>query len=47
MKVNAVFTIEPGIYLPEFGGVRIEELAVMREDGVEILTSSPRHLVLI
>jgi len=47
VKVNAVFTIEPGIYLPEFGGVRIEELAVMREDGVEILTSSPRHLVLI
>lgn len=47
VQKNTVFTIEPGIYLPEFGGVRIEELAVMRQDGAEILTSSPRDLILV
>jgi Xaa-Pro aminopeptidase len=32
-----VFTVEPGIYLPEWGGVRLENMAVVREEGVEIL----------
>ena len=32
-----VFTVEPGIYLPEWGGVRLENMVVMREDGAEIL----------
>ena len=38
-------TIEPGIYLPGVGGVRIEDLAVVREDGVELLTSFPKELI--
>ena len=37
-----VVTIEPGIYLPGVGGVRIEDLAVVRDDGVELLTSFPK-----
>jgi Xaa-Pro aminopeptidase len=41
---NAV-TIEPGIYLPGVGGVRIEDLAIVGEDGVELLTSFPRDLI--
>ncbi|MGL4366735.1 MAG: M24 family metallopeptidase [Brevinemataceae bacterium] len=36
---NMVLTIEPGIYLPGVGGVRLEDVAVMRADGFEILTS--------
>ena len=32
-----VFTIEPGIYLPNIGGVRIEDMVVMKNDGVEVL----------
>ena len=42
-----MITIEPGIYLPGLGGVRIEDLAVVREHGVEILTSFPKELTLV
>lgn len=45
IEKNSVFTIEPGIYLPQFGGVRIEELAVMKENGVEVITESTRDLI--
>jgi Xaa-Pro aminopeptidase len=38
-------TIEPGIYLPGVGGVRIEDLAIVRDDGVDVLTSFPKELI--
>ena len=44
IEVGNVITIEPGIYLPGVGGVRIEDLAVVREDGVELLTTFPKEL---
>ena len=37
-------TIEPGIYLEGLGGVRIEDLAIVREGGVELLTAFPKEL---
>jgi Xaa-Pro aminopeptidase len=47
LEVGMVITIEPGIYFPGLAGVRIEDLGVVREDGVELLTSFPKDLTLV
>jgi Xaa-Pro aminopeptidase len=38
-------TVEPGVYLPGFGGVRIEDLVVARPGGHELLTTVPKELL--
>ncbi len=37
LQAGMIVTIEPGIYLPEWGGIRLENMAVVREDGCEVL----------
>jgi Xaa-Pro aminopeptidase len=40
-------TVEPGIYLPGFGGVRIEDDVVITDKGIRILTKSPKQLIVL
>ncbi|GAB6071895.1 Xaa-Pro peptidase family protein [Venenivibrio stagnispumantis] len=44
---NTVFTIEPGIYIPEIGGVRLENIVVARKTGAEILTKTPLDEIIL
>jgi Xaa-Pro aminopeptidase len=45
LKENMVFTVEPGVYIPDFGGIRIEDDIIVKKDGIELLTNSPRDLI--
>ncbi|MBI1804573.1 MAG: aminopeptidase P family protein [Ignavibacteriae bacterium] len=47
LETGNVITIEPGIYLPGFGGVRIEDDVVIRNGGCEILNRSPKELLVL
>jgi len=44
IESNMVFTVEPGIYVPGWGGVRIEDMLLATDRGVIILTTLPREL---
>ncbi|MDQ0337743.1 Xaa-Pro aminopeptidase [Caldalkalibacillus uzonensis] len=47
LKPGMVVTVEPGIYLSGVGGVRIEDDVLITEQGNEILTQSPKELIII
>ncbi len=47
LKEGMVFSIEPGIYIPGFGGVRMEDLVVLKKTGPRILTTSSSLLTLV
>ncbi|MBI2195559.1 MAG: M24 family metallopeptidase [Candidatus Levybacteria bacterium] len=45
LKVGDIFTIEPGIYIKNFGGVRIEDVLILQKGRARALTHSPKHLI--
>lgn len=47
VKEGMVFSVEPGIYLPGIGGVRIEDLVVVTKDGYESLNHYPKELKIL
>jgi len=47
LKRNVVITIEPGIYLPDSGGIRIEDIVLVTKDGYEVLTGSTKDIIII
>jgi Xaa-Pro dipeptidase len=45
LQENMVHTVEPGVYIPGFGGVRIEDDILIKKDGIELLTKSSRDFI--
>ncbi len=47
LEENMVITVEPGIYIPQWGGIRIEDDILVKKEGFKILTRSPDELLVI
>ena len=47
LAAGNVFSVEPGIYVEGAGGIRIEDLVVLRDDGAEVLTGFTKELVTV
>lgn len=47
VKPGMVFTIEPGVYIPGLGGVRIEDMVLVEKSGCSVLTALPKGLEIL
>ena len=45
LKSNMVVTVEPGVYIPKKGGVRIEDDVIVKDDGYDLITTATRDLI--
>jgi len=46
LKAGMVFTVEPGLYYKNIGGVRVEDVVVVKKHGCEVLTNYPKMIYL-
>jgi Xaa-Pro aminopeptidase len=44
LKDRQVLTVEPGLYYPQLGGVRLEDVVLVTKTGCRILSRFPKHL---
>ncbi|HPT70211.1 MAG TPA: Xaa-Pro peptidase family protein [Syntrophomonas sp.] len=47
LEENMVVTVEPGIYIPGWGGIRIEDTVIVKKGGCEVITHSDKSLLII
>jgi Xaa-Pro aminopeptidase len=47
LEENMVVTVEPGIYIPGWGGIRIEDTVIVKDGGCEVITHSDKSLIIL
>ncbi|MEM1996373.1 MAG: M24 family metallopeptidase, partial [Thermoplasmatales archaeon] len=47
LKENMAITVEPGIYIPKKGGVRIEDDVIVTSNGCQVITTAPKELLIV
>ncbi len=47
LQPGMILTVEPGIYIPGWGGVRIEDVILVKDNGPEVLTQAPKQFIII
>jgi Xaa-Pro aminopeptidase len=47
LVAGSVITIEPGVYIPQFGGVRIEDDVLLASGGCEVLNRAPKNFMIV
>lgn len=47
LEPGMAVTVEPGIYIPGIGGVRIEDDIIVTSEGNEVITKSPKELIIL
>lgn len=47
IRPGMILTVEPGIYIPGWGGVRIEDVVLVTQDGAEVLTQASKEFIII
>lgn len=46
LEKNMIFTVEPGLYIPNLGGVRTEDIVLITDDSYEIVTNTPTKIII-